>query len=30
MADNNLQAVFGGRNKVTMFEMNKDLAQHLK
>jgi chromatin remodeling complex protein RSC6 len=29
MADTNLQAVFGGRNKVTMFEMNKYLAQHL-
>ena len=29
MADPNLQAVFGGRNKVTMFEMNKYLAQHL-
>jgi upstream activation factor subunit UAF30 len=30
MADNNLKAVFGGRNKVTMSEMNKYLAQHLK
>ena len=30
MADENLQAVFGGRNKVSMFEMNKYLAQHLK
>jgi upstream activation factor subunit UAF30 len=30
MADETLQAVFGGRNKVSMFEMNKHLAQHLK
>ncbi len=30
MADNNLKAVFSGRNKVTMFEMNKYLAQHLR
>ena len=30
MADEKLQAVFGGRNKVSMFEMNKHLAQHLK
>jgi chromatin remodeling complex protein RSC6 len=30
MADEKLQAVFGGRNKVSMFEMNKYLAQHLK
>lgn len=30
MADETLQAVFGGRNKVSMFEMNKYLAQHLK
>ena len=29
MADNNLKAVFGERNKVTMSEMNKYLAQHL-
>ncbi len=29
MADEQLQAVFGGRNKVSMFEMNKYLAQHL-
>jgi upstream activation factor subunit UAF30 len=29
MADEKLQAVFGGRNKVSMFEMNKYLAQHL-
>jgi chromatin remodeling complex protein RSC6 len=30
MADNNLKAVFGGRNKVPMSEMNKYLAQHLR
>jgi upstream activation factor subunit UAF30 len=30
MADETLQAVFGGKNKVNMFEMNKHLAQHLK
>jgi chromatin remodeling complex protein RSC6 len=30
MTDEKLQAVFGGRNKVGMFEMNKYLAQHLK
>ena len=30
MADEKLQAVFGGKNKVSMFEMNKHLAQHLK
>jgi chromatin remodeling complex protein RSC6 len=29
MADETLQAVFGGKNKVSMFEMNKHLAQHL-
>jgi chromatin remodeling complex protein RSC6 len=29
LADDKLQAVFGGRNKVSMFEMNKHLAQHL-
>ena len=29
MADETLQAVFG-KNRVTMFEMNKHLAQHLK
>src|SRR5215210_5266197 len=28
MADDKLQAVFG-KNRVTMFEMNKHLAQHL-
>ena len=30
MADEKLQAVFGCKNKVSMFEMNKHLAQHLK
>jgi upstream activation factor subunit UAF30 len=30
MADNNLKAVFGGRNKVTTSEMNKYLAEHLR
>ena len=30
MADEKLQAVFGGRNKVSMFEMNKHLSNHLK
>jgi chromatin remodeling complex protein RSC6 len=30
MADNNLKAVFGGRNKVSTSEMNKYLAQHLR
>jgi upstream activation factor subunit UAF30 len=30
LADEKLQAVFGGRNKVSMFEMTKYLAQHLK
>ena len=30
MADETLQAVFGGKHKVSMFEMNKHLAQHLK
>ena len=29
MADEKLQAVFGGKNKVSMFEMNKHLAQSL-
>jgi upstream activation factor subunit UAF30 len=29
MADEKLQAVFG-KTRVTMFEMNKHLAQHLK
>lgn len=30
MADEKLQAVFGGKTEVSMFEMNKHLAQHLK
>jgi len=30
IADAKLKPVFGGRDKVTMFEMNKHLAQHLK
>ena len=30
LADDKLQAVFGGKSKVSMFEMNKHLAQHLK
>jgi chromatin remodeling complex protein RSC6 len=29
LADDKLQAVFGGKSKVSMFEMNKHLAQHL-
>ena len=29
LADDKLQPIFG-KNKVTMFEMNKHLAQHLK
>jgi chromatin remodeling complex protein RSC6 len=29
VADDKLQAIFGGRSKVSMFEMNKHLAQHL-
>ena len=29
LADDRLQAVFGGNSKVSMFEMNKHLAQHL-
>jgi chromatin remodeling complex protein RSC6 len=29
LADAKLQAVFGGKSKVSMFEMNKHLAQHL-
>ncbi|GEO18819.1 SWIB/MDM2 domain-containing protein [Microvirga aerophila] len=29
LADEKLQAVFGGRDKVSMFEMNKHFAQHL-
>ena len=30
LADARLEPVFGGKNKVSMFEMNKHLAQHLK
>jgi chromatin remodeling complex protein RSC6 len=29
LADERLQAIFGGKDKVSMFEMNKHLAQHL-
>ncbi len=29
LADAKLQAIFGGKDKVSMFEMNKHLAQHL-
>jgi chromatin remodeling complex protein RSC6 len=29
LADDMLQAVFGGKSKVSMFEMNKYFAQHL-
>jgi len=29
VADDKLRAVFGGRDKVSMFEMNKHFAQHL-
>ena len=29
-ADDKLKPVFGGLDKVTMFEMNKHLAKHLK
>jgi chromatin remodeling complex protein RSC6 len=29
LADAKLQAIFGGKSKVSMFEMNKHLAQHL-
>ena len=29
LADEKLRPVFGGKNKVSMFEMNKHLAQHL-
>ena len=29
LADAKLQAVFGGKSKVSMFEMNKYFAQHL-
>ena len=30
VADAKLKPVFGGKDRVTMFEMNKHLAQHLK
>ncbi|HJS85618.1 MAG TPA: SWIB/MDM2 domain-containing protein [Acetobacteraceae bacterium] len=30
LADDKLRKVFGNKDKVTMFEMNKHLAQHLK
>jgi upstream activation factor subunit UAF30 len=30
MEDEKLQAVFGGKNKVSMFEMNRYLVQYLK
>ena len=30
MADAKLKPVFGGLDKVSMFEMNKHLAKHLK
>jgi chromatin remodeling complex protein RSC6 len=29
LADERLRAVFGGKDKVSMFEMNKHFAQHL-
>jgi chromatin remodeling complex protein RSC6 len=29
LADAKLQAIFGGKSTVSMFEMNKHLAQHL-
>jgi hypothetical protein len=29
LVDDKLQAVFGGKSKVSMFEMNKYFAQHL-
>ena len=29
LADDKLRAVFGGQDKVTMFEVSKHLAQHL-
>ena len=29
LADDKLRAVFGGKGKVSMFEMNKHFAQHL-
>ena len=30
VADDKLKPVFGGKDKVSMFEMNKHLANHLK
>ena len=30
VADAKLKPVFGGKDRVTMFEMNKHLAKHLK
>jgi len=30
LADDKLKPVFGGKDKVTMFEMNSHLAKHLK
>ena len=30
MADDKLKPVFGGKDRVSMFEMNKHLANHLK
>jgi chromatin remodeling complex protein RSC6 len=30
LADDKLRPVFGGKDKVSMFEMNKHLANHLK
>ena len=30
LADAKLKPVFGGKDKVSMFEMNKHLAKHLK
>lgn len=30
LADGKLKPVFGGKDKVSMFEMNKHLAKHLK
>ena len=30
LADDKLRKVFGGKDKVTMFEMNKHLSNHLK
>ena len=29
LADDKLRAVFGGKDKVSMFEMSKHFAQHL-